>query len=137
MRTKKTLTLFIILIACTVSDYACNMHVQKKQESDLLHTSANVNPCKEIKAVYALIEDAINTGAPIYNEGNPMGCFMIYEGTAYKILAKYGSKCKETKKILEAGLKSCNDYFYATDKAWVLRKAFDTILGVPTIKGKE
>ena len=126
---KNLIILFLIAIGPISISNACSIRVQTYNN----HTV--IKGCKDIEAVYRIIEETIYVGAPIYNEGNPFGCFLVYEGAAYKILNKYGGKCKDVKKILEAGLKTCNDFYTASDKAWVLRKAFDTILGVPTIKG--
>ncbi len=63
-----------------------------------------IKKCGNIDVIYVVIEEAINVGAPTYNTGNLMGCYRIYEGAAYKIIYKYGDKCKEVKKILEAAL---------------------------------
>jgi len=65
-----------------------------------------------------------------------MGCYRIYEGAAYKIIYKYGYKCKEVKRILEAALEKSYGDYSASDKAWIMRMAFDSILGVPTTTTK-
>ena len=101
-------------------------------------TKAKIKPvdfsknCDKIDAVYILIGQAIEVGAPTYNEGNHIGCYMIYEGTAYKILNKYGSRCSEVSNILEGALEKSQGNYSATDKAWIMRMAFDKILGEPT-----
>jgi hypothetical protein len=88
--------------------------------------------CANINAVNVIIEEAITIGAPTYNNGNHTGCFRIYEGAAYKILYKYGSKCSEVKNVLEAALEKAYGDYSSTEKAWIMRQAFDLILGVPT-----
>ena len=83
--------------------------------------------------VNVIIDEAISVGAPTYNQGNYVGCYRIYEGASYKIIYLYGSKCKEERKILKEALeKSYGDYSFS-EKAWIMRMAFDRILGVPTI----
>ncbi len=88
--------------------------------------------CNKIDAVEQIISDAISIGAPTYNQGNHVGCYRIYEGAAYKILYKYGSKCKDIKNTLEVALEKSYGDYNASEKAWIMRMAFDKILGVPT-----
>jgi hypothetical protein len=88
--------------------------------------------CGKIEAINMIIGEAINVGAPTYNQGNYIGCYRIYEGAAYKILYKYGSKCRRVSDILDAALEKSYGDYTATEKAWIMRMAFDTILGVPT-----
>jgi hypothetical protein len=114
-------------------------HIKPKAKSktiELLNITpdtAAIKKCKDIDAIYTVIGEAIAVGAPTYNEGNPMGCYRIYEGAAYKILYKYGSKCKEVNKILEAALEKTYGDYSPSDRAWIMRVAFDAILGEPTI----
>ncbi|MDB5257606.1 MAG: HtrA protease/chaperone protein [Chitinophagaceae bacterium] len=98
-------------------------------------TFENGANCKKIDAVEQIISDAISIGAPTYNQGNHIGCYRIYEGAAYKILYKYGSKCKDIKNTLEVALEKSYGDYNASEKAWIMRMAFDKILGVPTTKG--
>lgn len=88
--------------------------------------------CANSTAINIIIDEAISCGAPTYNAGNHIGCYRIYEGAAYKILYKYGGKCKDVKKLLEAALELSYGDYSSTEKAWIMRKAFDEILGVPT-----
>ena len=88
--------------------------------------------CEKIVPIKLILSEAINVGAPTYNEGNHIGCYRVYEGTAYKILYKYGSQCKEVANILEAALEKSYGDYTVTEKAWIMRVAFDQILGVPT-----
>ncbi len=88
--------------------------------------------CADNNAMLVIIDEAITAGAPTYNGGNHLGCFRIYEGAAYKVLYKYGSKCKDVKGVLEAALEKAYGDYTSTEKAWIMRTAFDYILGVPT-----
>jgi hypothetical protein len=107
-------------------------HVKVKTLNNGPTNTALTQNCANIDAIYIVIEEAINIGAPTYNEGNIMGCYRIYEGAAYKIIYKYGGECKEIKDILEAALEKSYGDYSAADKAWIMRKAFDAIMGVPT-----
>ena len=97
---------------------------------------AVVKGCEKQEAVEVIIEEAIATGAPTYNDGNHIACYRIYEGAAYKIVYKYGSKCKDIKNILETALEKSYGDYTITEKAWIMRMAFDKILGVATTTTK-
>jgi hypothetical protein len=88
--------------------------------------------CEKIEAIYVIISQAIETGAPTYNAGNHLGCYMIYEGAAYKILHKYGTRCVDVSNVLEGALEKSYGNYSSTDKAWIMRMAFDQILGEET-----
>ena len=88
--------------------------------------------CEKIDAIYIVIDQAIEAGAPAYNNGDHLSCYMIYEGAAYKILHKYGSRCADVTNILESALEKSYGNYSVTDKAWIMRMAFDKILGEPT-----
>jgi hypothetical protein len=91
--------------------------------------------CSDSAAIEKIITDAIALGAPIYNAGLHVGCYRIYEWAAYKILYEYGSHCKEVEKILKAAIEKSHGDYSDIEKAWLMRAAFDKILGQPTIKG--
>ena len=96
-------------------------------------TTDAAKSCGKIDAVKNIIDEAIAVGAPTYNEGNYIGCYRIYEGAGYKILYKYGSKCKQVKGILEDAIEKSYGNYSPGEKAWIMRVAFDQILGVPTV----
>lgn len=105
--------------------------------SSMVHRSLpgepEVGDCKKIEAIREIISEAIAVGAPTYNEGNHIGCYRIYEGAAYKIIYRHGSKCKEVKSLLEDALEMSYGNYNASEKAWIMRIVFDKILGVPTV----
>ena len=82
--------------------------------------------------VEKIINEAISLGAPIYNEGLHMACYRIYEWAGYKILYEYGKKCGEIEKTLKAAIEKSHGDYSDTEKAWIMRVAFDKILGVST-----
>lgn len=139
----KWYTLFMWVLLAGVANAGIKSdtsHVKPKVKKTVV---LNYNPdtnlikkCKNIDAIYTVIAEAIEVGAPTYNSGNPMGCYRIYEGAAYKILYKYGSKCSEVTNILEAALEKSSGDYSPSDKAWIMRMAFDSILGVPTTTDK-
>ena len=88
--------------------------------------------CEKTDSVNLIIGDAINIGAPTYNQGNYLGCYRIYEGASYKILYQYGSYCTRVTQILKTAIEKSYGAFTDSDKAWIMRVAFDEILGEPT-----
>jgi hypothetical protein len=123
VQTKKFIVVLIVMMVSSIS------YVQFVYSDDL-----NSLGSKDVKTeITTIIDEAISVGAPTYNSGNYVGCYRIYEGASYKILYLYGSKCKDERKILKEALeKSYGDYSFS-EKAWIMRMAFDRILGVPTI----
>lgn len=88
--------------------------------------------CDELATADRLIQEAIAIGAPIYNAGSPLGCYRIYEGTAYKILWTLEDRCPRLGALLRAGLAQAEVDGLVADKAWTLRRTFDAILGERT-----
>jgi len=119
---------------CTVSD-TTKQRSQKKSSvvpQPTIVTSPYANSCDKIEAVTYIIEEAISVGAPTYNDGNHAACFLIYKGAAYRIMYLHGAKCKQVKNILETALEKTEGNYNVTEKAWIMRMAFDQILGEPT-----
>jgi len=134
------LYLFFISLAFSKTNFSdadtVKRKVTKTENKKILHdapTKQIGKGCGKIDAILAIIGQAIDVGAPTYNEGNHVGCYMIYEGAAYKILHKYGSKCKDVKNLLEDALDKAYASFDAVEKAWIMRVAFDQILGEATV----
>ena len=103
-------------------------------DSDTSIKTSVVKPiaCPKKDAVDTLIWEAINVGAPTYNTGNHIACYRIYEGASYKILYNYSYECPRITEILKTALQKSYENYSDTDKAWIMRMAFDEILGVPT-----
>ena len=88
--------------------------------------------CPKSDAVDSVIINAIDIGAPTYNQGNYLGCYRIYEGASYKILYLYGFDCPRVTEILKTAIDKSHGNQTDSEKAWIMRVAFDEILGVPT-----
>lgn len=88
--------------------------------------------CEKTDSVQSAILTAIDIGAPTYNQGNYLGCYRIYEGAAYKILYKYGGACIRVGQILKTAIEKSYGDFSDSEKAWIMRVAFDEILGETT-----
>jgi len=92
--------------------------------------------CGKAEEIDKIINQAISLGAPIYNEGLHMACYRIYEWAGYKILYVYGKDCPEVEKLLRTAIEKSHGDLSDTEKAWLMRMAFDKILGVQTQTGK-
>ncbi len=66
------------------------------------------------------IGDAIDTGAPLYNDGNFTGCYHVYEGAASEKPAK----------ALADGRRKAARLVSPSDQAWAMRDTFDGLLDV-------
>ena len=82
----------------------------------------------DLEDVARAIDQAIQSGAPLYNQGNREACFRIYEGTAIKYERE--AACAGVRSAFGDGLLRANALTDATAKAWALRDTFDGILDV-------
>lgn len=95
-----------------------------------VHPTADFAKCdqKSLDEAQQAIENAISSGAPIYNQGNHEGCFRIYEGTALRLERE--SNCRAVRDALGQGLLRAGTMQSASLKAWAMRDAFDGLLDV-------
>ncbi len=89
----------------------------------------------DLKMVESRIDDAIDLGAPAYNGGDFLGCFVTYDDAAKDIEKKLPSSCKGPTKALEDGRKKARGKTTSADQAWAMRDAFDGLLDVIDRKG--
>ncbi len=75
-----------------------------------------------------VIELAINRGAPLYNDGQPMACAAIYEVAAQALLAMDGLD-PNSERTLSRALRRADRTHDAKDRAWVMRDALDRVYG--------
>ena len=84
--------------------------------------------CKleDIEDIVNQIGEAIETGAPLYNQGNHEACFRIYEGTAVKF--EHDGPCAGVRSAFGDGLLRASGLTTYTEKAWAMRDTFDGLL---------
>lgn len=82
----------------------------------------------DIAEIAGAITQAIELGAPLYNQGNHEACFRIYEGTVVKWERE--APCAGVRAALGDGLLRVAAAGSYTDKAWALRDTFDGLLEV-------
>jgi len=98
----------------------------------------------DLSLIDSVITNAIRSGAVVYNQGDPLACFRIYEGASYQILYRLKDRCKIASRFLERAL---FDAATARDpgqyesipaaRAWIMRSAFDSLTGARNIQSSE
>lgn len=90
----------------------------------------------DVAMIDSVIQSAISSGVGIYNGGDFLGCFRIYQGASYQILYRLESRCEIATQFLEKALFEAAQTKFAgryptipAAQAWVMRGAFDSLLG--------
>jgi hypothetical protein len=83
----------------------------------------------DLRKIRDAIGEAIDVGAPLYNEGNASACYRIYEGTALDLQRRMKS-CPGPRHALLDGVKKAAKTSDASARAWRMRDAFDGVIDV-------
>ncbi len=92
---------------------------------------------EDLDTVESRLNDAIDTGAPLYNGGDFTGCFGTYETAALSIEHDVGKTCKGPASALKAGRDRAAKLTTHAERAWAMRDAFDGLLDVLDHRGAE
>ena len=87
------------------------------------------------KTVDRAITDAIDVGAPLYNQGKRVACYYVYLRTAEEVVARLGNETASARSIdhslttqmQRARPQASRDETGAADGAWTLRNGFDEV----------
>lgn len=104
---------------------------------------ANVRPeierqcgSQAVGLIDSVVTDAISSGVDIYNTGNHLGCYRIYEGAGYKLLFLLDDRCEAASSLLGKAIREAsatvmpgNYDSVPAAQAWIMRIAFDSLLG--------
>jgi hypothetical protein len=82
------------------------------------------------KLVVRMLGEAIETGAPLYNEGKTAACYHVYDGTTSDLLRHLPPACRGPLKALGDAQKRAAALADSSAQAWALRDAFDGLLDV-------
>ncbi|MCP4445799.1 MAG: serine protease [Myxococcales bacterium] len=95
------------------------------------HDVSMLSDCsrEQVMKVYTGIQRTIELGAPLYNDGDHLACFNIYQQTAMHF-EKDPKLCKGLRDSFGAGLLRSETERDATRKAWAMRDTFDGLLAV-------
>ena len=89
----------------------------------------NACPAPQLRTVVRTISQAIDVGAPLYNQGNYEACYRVYEGAALAS-QRSATQCPGPTKALADGVSEAEKLTSWSDKAWVMRDAFDGVLAL-------
>ncbi len=94
------------------------------------HELAVLDGCTgaNLSEVSSAIAEAIDLGAPLYNQGNHEACFRIYENTVTRY--ERDGACKGMRRAFGDGLVRASALTSFKEKAWALRDTFDGLLVV-------
>jgi serine protease Do len=76
------------------------------------------------------ISDAIDQGAPEYNEGKFVECYRVYVGAALELERGLPKTCSGPTHALENGRHAASGLEHPSEQAWAMRDAFDGLLDV-------
>ena len=84
-------------------------------------------PDDQLGFMIGSLANAIETGAPRYNQGDHAGCYRMYLGTATDLLSTLPA-CTGVRAALLAGIVRASVLQTYTERAWAMRDAFDGVL---------
>ena len=84
----------------------------------------------DLGLIVKTLGEAIEIGAPMYNEGNFVGCYLVYIGAAADLEHKLRRGCRPPAIALEKKRVKAERLKNPGDQAWALRDAFDGLLEV-------
>ena len=87
-------------------------------------------PRDQQAGVESAIAEAIDVGAPLYNDGNFAGCYHIYEGAALDLERRLPPSCAGIAGALSDGRTRAASLSTPAAQAWAMRDAFDGVLDV-------
>ncbi len=82
------------------------------------------------RLIAKMISEAIETGAPLYNQGQHAACYHIYDGATSDLLRKLPPACRGPAHALADAQRHAAALSTPTAQAWALRDAFDGIIEV-------
>ncbi|HEX3774903.1 MAG TPA: trypsin-like peptidase domain-containing protein [Polyangiaceae bacterium] len=94
------------------------------------HPPSLLNGCSDAQKllIFKTLQDAIEVGAPLYNEGKIAACYQIYEGAAADLAQRLSGSCSGPKRALNEGRKRAAKLADPNAQAWAMRDSFDGML---------
>ena len=108
----------------------------KIQRDVPVHDLAFLDGCSDddLERAGRIIAEAIDVGAPVYNEHHFAACYHIYEGAALDVEKRTPTACKGPKKAMHDGRQRALKLDDPSAQAWAMRDAFDGLLDVMSRK---
>jgi serine protease Do len=121
----------------TLAAFAAAHAEPPANDANLPHVKRNVphhelsfwNGCDDdaLRLVGHGIGEAIDVGAPLYNDGNFAACYHIYEGAASDLEQRLPKRCQGPRQALAQGRSNAAKLKDPSAQAWAMRDAFDGI----------
>lgn len=94
------------------------------------HPATLLKSCNgnEVEAIARTIGGAIQSGAPLYNDGNVEACYRIMKARFATLTARV--RVRPRARVLQDGLRNADELDDWSGKAWALRDAFGGLLEV-------
>jgi serine protease Do len=94
-----------------------------------VHSAAVFADCPDDQLGFTVgsLANAIEVGAPRYNQGDHVGCYRMYLGTATDLVSTLPG-CTGVRAALVAGIVRASVLQTYTERAWAMRDAFDGVL---------
>ena len=88
----------------------------------------NGAPADPLDVIRYYLATAIQIGAPVYNSGDHRGCYDVYACTA-RMLLQAVQGADDAKRLLKEALERSSVVGDVNQQAWIMRHAFDEVLG--------
>jgi hypothetical protein len=85
---------------------------------------------RDLERAGHIIGEAIEVGAPVYNEQHFAACYHVYEGAALDLEKRLPAACKGPKKAMHDGRARAEKLDDPSAQAWAMRDAFDGLVDV-------
>jgi hypothetical protein len=96
------------------------------------HPVAILDGCTDAsqRLIAQMIEDAVEVGAPLYNQGKAGACYHVYDGAASDLARKLPPACRGPARALADAQRRAATLGSPVAQAWALRDAFDGLIEV-------
>jgi serine protease Do len=84
----------------------------------------------DLERAARIMAEAIDVGAPVYNQHHYAACFHIYEGAALDMEKRLPAACGGPKKAMKDGRTRAQKLEEPAAQAWAMRDAFDGLIEV-------
>jgi hypothetical protein len=88
-------------------------------------TDASVKTKSIDQNLHLVLRDVINRGADLFNQGDPSGCYRLYQGALMTARSQLGHHA-DVQKLIDEGLDG-TDQGPMGKRAWALRKVLDNV----------
>jgi serine protease Do len=78
--------------------------------------------------IFKTLQDAIEVGAPLYNQGKRAACYHVYAGAAADLARRLPRACGGPKQALHVGQQRAAKLNDPAEQAWAMRDSFDGVL---------